>query len=263
MKQRARRLGGELFIDSAKGRGTVISVVVPCTADFSMTPTRILVIEDQYFSRLALHTVLDSHADMKIAQEADTGRAGIAAFRETRPDVTIMDLKLPDLPGIEVIKALREIDPTARIVVLSNFEGSEYLHRATEAGAMAYLTKDSNANELLQAIRAVRVGQSFIPASLLHLLESRVAGNDLTSREQDVLELLVLGWSNRQIGEHLGIAEKTVRIHMTSIFSKLGVANRTQAVLTALQRGFIDPQPHESANAAMAGQMEAGAGFED
>jgi DNA-binding NarL/FixJ family response regulator/signal transduction histidine kinase len=243
MKQRARRLGGEMLIESAPGRGTTISVVVPYRADFTMTPTRILVVEDQYFSRLALHTVLDSHADMKIVCEADTGRAGIAAFRERPPDVTIMDLKLPDLPGIEVIKALREIDPAARIVVLSNFEGSEYLHRATDAGAMAYLTKDSNADELLQAIRAVRVGQSFIPPSLLHLLESRVAGNDLTSREHGVLELLVLGWSNKQIGDHLGIAEKTVRIHMSSIFSKLGAANRTQAVLIALQRGFVDPQP--------------------
>jgi len=245
MKQRARHLGGELFIDSAAGRGTAVSIVVPYRDDFTMTPTRILVIEDQYFSRLALHTVLDSHTDMKIVFEADTGRAGIAAFREHPPDVTIMDLKLPDLAGIEVIKALREIDPAARIVVLSNFEGSEYLHRATDAGAMAYLTKDSNADELLQAIRAVRVGQSFIPPSLLHLLESRVAGNDLTSREQGVLELLVLGWSNKQIGDHLGIAEKTVRIHMSSIFSKLGAANRTQAVLIALQRGFVDPQPHD------------------
>jgi DNA-binding NarL/FixJ family response regulator len=245
MKQRARHLGGQLSIDSAAGRGTTVSLVVPYRADFTMKPTRILVIEDQYFSRLALHTVLDSHADMNIAFEADTGRAGIAAFRERPPDVTIMDLKLPDLPGIEVIKALRQIDPAARIVVLSNFEGSEYLHRATDAGAMAYLTKDSNAEELLQAIRAVRVGQSFIPASLLHLLESRVAGNDLTSREQGVLELLVLGWTNKQIGDHLGIAEKTVRIHMSSIFSKLGAVNRTQAVLIALQRGFVDPQPQE------------------
>jgi len=251
MKQRARHLGGELFIDSAAGRGTTVSIVVPYRADFTMTPTRILVIEDQYFSRLALHTVLDSHSDMKIVFEADTGRAGIAAFREHPPDVTIMDLKLPDLAGIEVIKALREIDPAARIVVLSNFEGSEYLHRATDAGAMAYLTKDSNAEELLQAIRAVRVGQSFIPPSLLHLLESRVAGNDLTSREQGVLELLVLGWSNKQIGDHLGIAEKTVRIHMSSIFSKLGAVNRTQAVLIALQRGFVDPQPHDKTTGVM------------
>ena len=131
--------------------------------------------------------------------------------------------------------------------MLSNFEGSEYLHRATDAGAMAYLTKDSNADELLQAIRAVRSGQSFIPASLLHLLESRVAGNELTSREQGVLELLVLGWSNKQIGDQLGIAEKTVRIHMSSIFSKLGAVNRTQAVLIALQQGFVDPLPREKA----------------
>ena len=247
MKQRARRLGGELLIKSKFNKGTTVSVTVPFPADFTMAPTKILVIEDQYFSRLALHTVVDSHPDMQIVAEADTGLAGIASFREHPPDVTIMDLKLPDRSGIDVIRALRKIDPTARIVVLSNFEGSEYLHRATDAGAMAYLTKDSNADELLQAIRAVRSGQSFIPASLLHLLESRVAGNELTSREQGVLELLVLGWSNKQIGDQLGIAEKTVRIHMSSIFSKLGAVNRTQAVLIALQQGFVDPLPREKA----------------
>jgi DNA-binding NarL/FixJ family response regulator/signal transduction histidine kinase len=247
MKQRACQLGGELSIDTAINSGTTVSVTVPYSADFTMTPTRILIVEDQCFSRLALHTVIDNHPDMNIVCDSDTGLAGVAAFREHSPDVTIVDLKLPDQSGIDVIKAIRRIDPLARIVVLSNFDGSEFLHRATEAGAMAYLTKDSNAEELLQAIRAVRLGQSFIPPSLLPLLESRVAGNDLTVREQGVLELLVLGWSNKQIGDHLGISEKTVRIHMSSIFSKLGVANRTQAVLVALQRGFVDPQPAEKA----------------
>ena len=247
MRQRARKLGGDLQIRSAPGCGTTIYLDVPYTADFNMTPTRILIVEDQCFSRLALHTVIDSHPDMNIVFEADTGQAGIAAFQEHSPDVTIVDLKLPDQSGIEVIKAIRRQDPLARILVLSNFEGSEYLHRATDAGAMAYLTKDSNAGELLEAIRAVRQGQSFIPPSLLHLLESRVAGNDLTARERDVLALLVLGWSNKQIADQLGIAEKTVRIHMSSIFSKLGTVNRTQAVLVALQRGFVDPQPSEKA----------------
>jgi DNA-binding NarL/FixJ family response regulator len=212
-----------------------------------MAPTRILVIEDQYLSRLALQTVLDNHPDMRIVGEADTGLAGISSFREYRPDVTIMELKLPDCSGMEVIRALKQIDAAARIVVLSNLEGSEYLHRAKNAGALAYLTKDSNEHDLLKAIRAVRAGHSFIPASLLHLLADRVAGNELTSRELGVLELLVLGWSNKQIGDQLGIAEKTVRIHMSSIFSKLGVTNRTQAVVMALEQGFVDPPPRERA----------------
>ena len=240
MNQRARRLGGDLSVQSALGSGTTISIAVPYSADFTMTPTRILVIEDQYFSRLALHTVIDRHSDMVIVGEADSGQSGLALFEKHAPDVTIVDLKLPDQSGIEVIKAIRKRDPVARIVVLSNFEGSEYLHRATDAGAMAYLTKDASADELSLAIRAVRVGQSFIPPSLLHLLENRVSGNDLTLREQGVLDLLVLGLSNKQIGDQLGIVEKTVRIHMSSIFAKLGAANRTQAVLIALQRGFVD-----------------------
>lgn len=240
MKQRGRRIGGDLVVQSAVGSGTAISITIPYSTDFDMTPTRILVVEDQYFSRLALHTVIERHPDMLIVGEADNGASGLALFEKYAPDVMIVDLKLPDQSGIEVIKAVRKMDPMARIVVLSNFEGSEYLHRATDAGAMAYLTKDASADELSQAIRAVRVGQSYIPPSLLHLLENRVAGNDLTLREQGVLELLVLGWSNRQIADHLRIAEKTVRIHMSSIFAKLGVANRTQAVLVALQRGFVD-----------------------
>ena len=228
-----------------------------------MTPTSILVIEDQYFSRLALHTVIDRHSDMQIVGEADSAKSGLALFQTHTPDVVILDLKLPDQSGVEVIKAIRKIDPLARIVVLSNFEGSEYLYRATDAGAMAYLTKDATADELCSAIRAVRAGQSFIPPSLLHLVENRVAGNDLTLREKGVLQLLVLGWSNKQIGEHLGIAEKTVRIHLSNIFAKLGAANRTQAVLIALQSGFVDTPVDEKIELPLTDSLAAPAGEEE
>ena len=228
-----------------------------------MTPTSILVIEDQYFSRLALHTVIDRHSDMQIVGEADSAKSGLALFQTHTPDVVILDLKLPDQSGVEVIKAIRKIDPSARIVVLSNFEGSEYLYRATDAGAMAYLTKDATADELCSAIRAVRAGQSFIPPSLLHLVENRVAGNDLTLREKGVLQLLVLGWSNKQIGEHLGIAEKTVRIHLSNIFAKLGAANRTQAVLIALQSGFVDTPVDEKIELPLTDSLAAPTGEEE
>ena len=228
-----------------------------------MIPTSILVIEDQYFSRLALHTVIDRHSDMQIVGEADSAKAGLALFQTHTPDVVILDLKLPDQSGVEVIKSIRKIDPLARIVVLSNFEGSEYLYRATDAGAMAYLTKDATADELCSAIRAVRTGQSFIPPSLLHLIENRVAGNDLTLREKGVLQLLVLGWSNKQIGEHLGIAEKTVRIHLSNVFAKLGAANRTQAVLIALQSGFVDTPVDGKIELPLTDSLAAPAGEEE
>ncbi len=263
MKQRARRLNGDLQIESIAGAGSTISVSIPYSTDFHMTPTRILVIEDQYFSRLALHTVIDRHSDMQIVGEADSAQGGLALFQTYSPDVVIVDLKLPDGSGIDLIKAIRKIDPLARIVVLSNFDGSEYLYRATDAGAMAYLTKDASADELATAIRAVRIGQSFIPPSLLHLLENRVAGNDLTLREKGVLQLLVLGWSNRQIGNHLGIAEKTVRIHLSSIFGKLGAANRTQAVLIALQSGFVDAPIEGKVEHALNNPLIATAGEEN
>jgi DNA-binding NarL/FixJ family response regulator len=200
---------------------------------------------------------------MQIVGEADSAKAGLALFQTHTPDVVILDLKLPDQSGVEVIKAIRKIDPSARIVVLSNFEGSEYLYRATDAGAMAYLTKDATADELCSAIRAVRAGQSFIPPSLLHLVENRVAGNDLTLREKGVLQLLVLGWSNKQIGEHLGIAEKTVRIHLSNIFAKLGAANRTQAVLIALQSGFVDTPVDEKIELPLTDSLAAPTGEEE
>ena len=133
MNQRTRRLGGDLGVESKLGSGTTISISVPYSADFNMTPTRILVIEDQYFSRVALHTVIDRHSDMQIVAEADTAQTGLLLFQQHSPDVVLLDLKLPDQSGIEVIKAIRKLDPMARIVVFSNFEGSEYLYRATDA----------------------------------------------------------------------------------------------------------------------------------
>jgi chemotaxis response regulator CheB len=119
MTQRTRRLGGDINIESKLGAGTTVSISIPYSADFTMNATRILVIEDQYFSRLALHTVIDRHSDMRIVAEADTGQAGLAAFQAHTPDVVLVDLKLPDQSGIEVIKAIRKLDPLARIVVFS------------------------------------------------------------------------------------------------------------------------------------------------
>ncbi|MFN7937499.1 MAG: response regulator transcription factor [Bryobacteraceae bacterium] len=200
---------------------------------------RILMVEDQYFARLALRTVIDGRADMQIVAETQSGLESLALYRQHKPDVVIMDLRLPGMSGFDAIRAIRIEDEAARIVVLSNYDGSEDVHRAIEAGAVAYLTKDASAEELVQAIEWAMRGKRYVPPALAQLLEHRHPADQLTARELEVVELLTQGMSNQDIGATLGIAEKTVRIHMTHIFEKLGVTDRTQAVITAVQRGLV------------------------
>ena len=200
---------------------------------------RILIVEDQYFARLALRTVIDGRDDMQIAAETQSGFESLARYRLHKPDVVIMDLRLPGMTGFDAIRAIRTEDEGARIVVLSNYDGSEDIYRALEAGATAYLTKDASAEELVQAIESATRGKRYLPPALGRLLERRHPADELTARELDVLELLAQGMSNQDIGATLGIAEKTVRIHMTHILEKLGVTDRTQAVIKAVQQGLV------------------------
>lgn len=200
---------------------------------------QILLVEDQYFARVALHTVIDATPGMRIVAETAFGSQALPLYRKHTPDVVIMDLRLPGLSGFSAIRAIRDEFPQARIVVLSNYEGSEDVHRALEAGALGYLTKNSEAGELIAAITAVSRGNRFLPRQVTGILSSRMAFDELTAREAEVLELITRGMSNKEIGVALGIAEKTVRIHMTHILSKLGVEDRTQAALAAIQRGIV------------------------
>lgn len=200
---------------------------------------RILLVEDQPIARLALHTILDSQPDMRIVAETGRGDEAAGLYDEYTPDVTIMDLRLPGASGFEAIAAIRRRHAGARIVVLTNYEGSEDVHRAIEAGALAYLTKDTGKEELLQAVRAAAQGKRYVPAAVGALLAGRTPGAGLTERELDVLRLLARGFSNRTVGERLGISENTARIHVTHILQKLGVEDRTQAVVTAIQHGIV------------------------
>jgi DNA-binding NarL/FixJ family response regulator len=202
-------------------------------------PVRILIVEDQYFFRLALRTTIESRSDMLIAGEIDKGDEALARTRELKPDVVIMDLRLPGMSGFDAIDAIHREFPRIGVLVLSNYEGSEDVHRAFEAGALAYLTKDAGADELVKAILSVRAGRRYVPTFIGNLLASRMPGSELTSRELDVLRLLGKGQSNKEIGDHLGITENTVRIHVGRILDKLGATDRTHAVLLALQRGLI------------------------
>ncbi len=176
---------------------------------------------------------------MVIAGETDKAREAVALHEQLRPDVVIMDLRLPGASGLDAIHCIRQRDPQARILVLSNYEGSEDVYRALEAGALAYLTKDASGDELVNAIRAVHAGKQYLPAALGVLLAGRIRGNELTDRELDVLRLLARGMSNREVGERLHIAEKTVKIHVSRVLDKLGVEDRTQAAIAAVQRGIV------------------------
>lgn len=200
---------------------------------------RILLVEDQYFFRLALHTTIDPRDDMAIAGETGKGDEALPLCHEIRPDIVIMDLRLPGLSGFDAIARIHAELPHIAILVLSNYEGSEDIHRALQAGALAYLTKDASSDELIRAILAVRAGKRYLPPAVASLLATRLPGSQLTDRELDVLRLLAQGASNREAADSLGISENTIRIHVSRILDKLGAADRTQAVLLAIQNGLV------------------------
>jgi two-component system NarL family response regulator len=204
------------------------------------TAIRVLLADDHPVVRSGLRSVLEAEPDMRVVAEASDGREAIAAYRAHRPDLVLMDLRMPRLDGIDAIHAIRRFDPDARIVVLTTFEGDEDIHRALEAGARAYLLKDAFREEILSAIRDVRVGRRHSPSrQVASALETRAAGRELTDRELDVLELIARGRSNREIGEELAIAEGTVKAHVNSILAKLEAKDRTNAAMIALRRGMI------------------------
>ncbi|MDE1177291.1 MAG: response regulator transcription factor [Edaphobacter sp.] len=204
-----------------------------------MKQIRVLLIEDHFLARVALHSVLSGHPQIEIVGEAGDGELGITMFRSLRPDVVVLDLRLPRISGFDVIVSLRKEFPSVRIVVLSNYQGSEDVYRAVRSGAMAYLTKDASGEELLSAIQSVDRGLRYLPHGALDRLAERMPSVDLTPRETEVLACITQGRSNREIAEDLKIAEKTVRIHVSSLLEKMGARDRTQATIYALQRGLV------------------------
>lgn len=188
---------------------------------------------------MALHSVLGGHPQISIVGEAADGEQGITAYRQLLPDVVVLDLRLPRVSGFDVIATLRKERQPARIVVLSNYQGSEDIYRALQAGAMAYLTKDASGDEVINAIQSVFRYLRYLPRIALDRLAERMPAVELTPREREVLLCITQGRSNREIAEQLGIAEKTVRIHVSSMLEKMGVRDRTQATIFALQRGLV------------------------
>jgi DNA-binding NarL/FixJ family response regulator len=175
-----------------------------------------------------------------IVGEASDGASGIELYQKCAPDVTVMDLRLPGVNGFEAIAAIRKLCKTAKIAVLSNYEGSEDIYRAIRNGAMAYLTKDASGEEVVEAIVTVHRGMRYLPPIARDRLAERTSlVVELTPREHEVLTCITRGHSNRDIAEELHIAEKTVRLHVSSVLDKMGVRDRTQAAIYAIQRGLV------------------------
>ena len=207
-----------------------------------MRQIRVLLVEDHFLARTALQAVLSAHPQISVVGEASDGEEGIALFRTLQPDVMVLDLRLPRISGFEVIEHLISEYSKARIVVLSNYQGSEDIYRAVRSGAMAYLTKDASGEQLIAAIEHADRGLRYLPRVARDRLAERIPAFNLTPRESEVLSCIAQGHSNREIAERLGIAEKTVRIHVSAVLSKMGARDRTQATIYALQRGFVHLQ---------------------
>ncbi len=200
---------------------------------------RILVVDDHVIVRKGLVALLNTVEGLAVVGEASDGEEAIQAHRTCRPDVTLMDLRLPKMGGVDAISKIREENPAARIIVLTTFDGDEDIYRALQAGAKGYLLKGMDAAELTDAIRAVFAGKSRIPPAVAEKLAGRMGGPALTARELEVLRRIVAGRSNKEIASDLHISEATVKTHINSILSKLGVSDRTQAATSALQRGIV------------------------
>lgn len=198
-----------------------------------------MVAEDHQIVRQGLVALLKTVPDLQVVTEAADGQEAIERYQQTLPDVTLMDLRMPRLGGVEAIIEIRRKHPGARIIVLTTFDGDEDIYRAIQAGAKGYLLKGMSAEELLDAIRAVHAGKSRIPSMVAEKLAGRMSGPGLTSRELEVLQAIVAGRSNKEIGTELSISEATVKTHINNLLSKLGVADRTQAATMALQRGIV------------------------
>ena len=200
---------------------------------------RILVADDHLVARVGVTTIVNLQPDMTVVAEAGNGQQAIEMFRKYLPDVTLLDLRMPGMTGVEAATAIRAEYPNARMVALTTYGGDEDIRRALSAGVQAYLTKDVLHDELIKAIHAVHGGQTYLPAGVAAALAAQMPRPDLSAREVQVLELIVQGQANKQIAYSLSIAEHTVKNHVKNILSKLGVQDRTQAATAAIQRGII------------------------
>jgi DNA-binding NarL/FixJ family response regulator len=203
------------------------------------TKIRVLVVDDHPIMRIGIAAIIQATPDMTTVAQAGSGEEAIELFEKHIPDITLMDLRLPGISGVDAIRTLMSRHPSAKFVVLTTYEGDEDIHQALEAGARSYIIKGMPHDALVSALRRVQAGGRFLPPPVSRALNSRVPDSDLSAREREVLDLIVRGRSNKEIATELGIAESTVKCHVSVILMRLNVEDRTQAVVTALQRGIV------------------------
>jgi len=202
-------------------------------------PIKLLIADDHPTFRMGLVALIDNQPDMSVVAEAGDGLTALDLFRQKKPDVVLMDLRMPGQGGVETILALLKEFPDARVVVVTTYDSDEDVFRAIQAGAKSYLLKDMAREQIVATIRDVHRGLNKLPPSVASRLEERLRHPELTEREMEVLRLLVRGRSNKEIGADLGISESTARFHMKAVFQKLEVLDRTQAAIEAVRRGLV------------------------
>jgi DNA-binding NarL/FixJ family response regulator len=224
-----------------KGSGPAKAVGSERSSRSSPKPRiRVLIADDHGVVREGLVSMIRRNkADMTVVGEAGTGREAVELWNEHRPDVTLLDLRMPELDGVDVIKEIRATDEKARIIILTTFDGDEDIYRAIQAGAKGYLLKDVPREALMDSIRRVHAGETSVPVHLVAKLADRVSGETLSKREIEVLKLMAQGKSNKEIASALFISEGTVKSHGKAIFAKMNVTSRTEAVADATRRGLL------------------------
>jgi len=203
------------------------------------TKIRVMVIEDHQVVRQGLVALLGMQDDLEVVAEAGDGESALQVFHQHRPDVTLVDLRLPRRDGVEVIRALRAGSSRGRFLVLTTYDGENDVSHALQAGASGYLLKGASATELTDAIRAIHAGRRYVPVELAERVLPRPAADRLTDREVEVLDRIARGMGNLDIGADLGISERTVKGHVNNLLSKLGVTDRTKALVVAIRRGLV------------------------
>jgi DNA-binding NarL/FixJ family response regulator len=205
----------------------------------SMIPIRILIVDDHPIMRIGIAALIASSDEMVCIGQAGSGEEAIQLHHALKPDITLMDLRLPGISGVETIRRIRHASPKSRFIVLTTYEGDEDIHQAMEAGASGYLVKGLPQEMLVNAVRRVHAGEKYLPPPMSQALAARTSDSELSAREHQVLDLLAKGKTNKEIAVELGITEATVKCHVAVILMCLNVSDRTKAVVKALQRGLV------------------------